>query len=147
MVIHDLFGSPVNVYVASFQCHICHTKFTETQELETHIVGKHAYQIVCSYCSDFEWSMGGDHLFREHLESKHPEVDALISKPFLRPFHLDSLVNCHSSLRAPDIVAPSTAVRAPRSKWLGILTADKIPADDSTFISVEPLGFASPRVV
>ena len=142
MTSRQLSGSPVNGYVASFQCHICHTKFTEAQELETHIVGKHAYQIVCSYCSDFEWSMGGDQLFREHLESKHPDIDAPISEPLLTPFHLDSLVSRHSSLRAPDIVAPSTAVRAPRSKWLGILTADEIPADDSTFISVE--SFASP---
>ncbi|KAN0139852.1 hypothetical protein V8E53_002514 [Lactarius tabidus] len=142
MTSRQLSGSPVNVYVVSFQCHICHTRFTEAQELETHIVGKHAYRIVCSYCSDFEWSMGSDHLL-EHLENKHPEVDALISKTFLTPFELDSFVNRHSSLRAADIVAPSTVVTAPRSKWLGILTADEIPADDTTSIFVEP--FASPR--
>jgi hypothetical protein len=142
MASRQLSGSPVNVYVVSFLCHICHTKFTEAQKLETHIVGMHAYRIVCSYCNDFEWSMGGDHLFREHLESKHPEVDALISKPFLTPSHLDSLVNRHSSLRAPDVVAPATAVTAPRSKWLGILTADEIPADDTTSIFGEPEPFA-----
>ena len=49
----------------------------------------------------------------------------------------DSLVNRHSSLCTPDIVAPSTVVTAPRSKWLGILTADETPADDTTFNSVE----------
>jgi hypothetical protein len=111
-----LSGQPVEL---QFLCHICHTGYTRQQELKSHLEYKHAYRIVCSYCGDFERQPGHDHLFRDHIKSKHPEVahnDELFSNPFSTlslPSELDGLVNRHSSLRAPASVAPSTAATTP----------------------------------
>jgi hypothetical protein len=68
-----LSGCPVDL---EFLCHICSTSFTRQRELKAHLVDMHAYRIVCSHCvdGDFEPKPGSDHLFRDHLESKHPEV-------------------------------------------------------------------------
>ena len=108
-----LSGRPVEL---RFLCHICVTSFTRQQELKTHLVDKHAYRIMCSYCGDFEhkrrYQERHDHfLFRDHLEGKHPEVarnDELFSNPFSTlslPSELEALVSRHSSLRAPIITA------------------------------------------
>ncbi|KAH9066123.1 hypothetical protein EDB83DRAFT_2519602 [Lactarius deliciosus] len=113
-----LSGRPVQVNVPFDQCHICHTSFRHQQGLQRHLGDEHAYRFVCSYC-DFECTSGYNDLFREHLASKHPEValdDALILNPHLLPLQLNSLIKRHSSLRAPDIVAPSTTVTSPHSK-------------------------------
>ena len=110
-----LSGRPVDL---QFLCHICHTGYTRQQELKSHLEYKHAYQIVCSYCGDFDRQPGYDHLFRDHITNKHPEVahsDELFSNPFSTlslPSELDGLVNRHSSLRAPANVAPSSAATA-----------------------------------
>ncbi len=100
---------PVQVNVPLYQCQICHAGFRQHQGLERHLVDKHAYRIVCSYC---DLGCMGHNIFREHLASNHIEValdDPLVLNPLstpLLPFQLDSLVNRHSSLRKPDIVAP-----------------------------------------
>jgi hypothetical protein len=116
-------GRPIEFNAPSYQCHICHSSSGHWQQqgLKRHLVVQHAYQVVCSYCGDFECRSGDNDLFREHLENKHPEVtrnDALITNPFSRrfPFFLELLVNRHSSLRAPKIVAPSTTVSTPSSQ-------------------------------
>jgi hypothetical protein len=91
-----LSGRPVEL---EFLCHICDTCFKRQEELRAHLIDKHAHRIVCSYCDDFERKPGNDHLFRDHLESKHPDIarkDELFSNPFST---LDGLVNRHSSLR------------------------------------------------
>ena len=62
-------------------CTLCNISFTERQSLERHHGDWHMLRILCSHCSDFEWPLGYDDLFREHLESKHPELtltDAVI---------------------------------------------------------------------
>ena len=103
-------GRPVEVKAPSYQCHICHGSSEEQQGLKRHLREKYGYQVLCSYCGEFECTPGQSDLFREHLEDKHREVarsDAHISKPSLTPFQFDSLVNRHSSLRAPDVVPPS----------------------------------------
>jgi len=113
-----LSSHPVELQVL---CHICNTSFTQQQELKSHLVGKHAYRTVCSYCGDFECTPGHNR-FPGHLRSKHPEVarnDVLISDLSLiifPPSQLDRLVNRHSSLRMPDIVTPFTMVTAPHSQ-------------------------------
>ena len=102
--------------VRSYMCHICHSRFKWQRELHSHIVEKHAYRIVCSYCSDFERKQGRNHLFLKHLEWKHLEEthnDPLISDPALtdfRYFHLESLLYRHSYLLAPGTVAPPSTV-------------------------------------
>ena len=120
-----LSGRPVQVYAREYSCHICLSSFTGQQELKLHLVDKHLYRIVCSYCGDFEWSPGYNRLlFREHLESIHPEVarnDPLISMlnplfTHLLPFQHDSLADWHGSLRAPGIVTSSAMVTASRSQ-------------------------------
>jgi hypothetical protein len=111
-------GRPVEVKAPSYQCHICHGSSEDQQGLKRHLRDKYGYQILCSYCRDFEYMPGDMDLFREHLDSKHPEVarnDALISKPSLTPFQLDILVNRHTSLRAPVIIAPSPTSTATHS--------------------------------
>jgi hypothetical protein len=109
-------GRPVEFNAPSYQCHICHDSFKEQQGLKRHLRDKYGYQILCSYCGEFECRPGRNGLFREHLESKHAEVarnDKLISKPSLTPSQLVGLFNRHSSLRAPDIVKPSTTAIVP----------------------------------
>ena len=69
-----LSGRPVLVYSAQYSCHRCSAFFKESAHLRRHLKSRHKYRIVCSFCADFEWSDLGRHLFREHLESKHPEV-------------------------------------------------------------------------
>ena len=103
-------GRPVEVKAPSYQCHICHGSSEEQQGLKRHLREKYGYQVLCSYCSEFECTPGESGLFREHLKGKHREVtrsDAHISKPSLTPFQIDSLVNRHSSLREPDVIPPS----------------------------------------
>jgi hypothetical protein len=108
-----LSGRPIEL---EFLCHICNTSFTRQQELKAHLVDMHAYQIVCSYCGgDFELEPGNDHLCRDHLESKHPEIarnDEVFSNPFAT---LEGLINRHSSLRAPGAIAVTTTGTTPHS--------------------------------
>jgi hypothetical protein len=110
-----LSGHPVHVNLPLHLCDVCHASFREKQELKRHLIDKHAYRMMCSYCSDFELTPGRNHQFRGHLKSTHSEVvlnDGLINTPF----QLVRLVSEHSSLCAPDIVASSTTVTAPRSQ-------------------------------
>jgi len=110
-------GRPVQVNLPLHLCDICHAGFREQQGLERHLVDKHAYRIVCSYCGDFEWSPGYSRLlFRDHLEIKHPEVAALISGSVSYASELREPVNRHSSMRAPDIATSSTMVTMPHSQ-------------------------------
>jgi hypothetical protein len=113
-------GRPVEVKAPSYhwQCHICHGSAEYQQGLKRHLRDKYGYQILCSYCRDFEYTPGDVDLFREHLGSKHPGVahnDVLILKPSLTPFQLEILVNRHTSLRAPVIIALSPTSTAPHS--------------------------------
>jgi hypothetical protein len=91
-----------------FVCPDCNTGFT-SQGLKEHLVSLHAYEIVCSYCGDFQstipWSTAAciDEL-QKHLSLKHPEIaqkDELISRSLshLTIPQLDTLANRHSSLR------------------------------------------------
>ena len=98
---------PAEVNAPSYICHICHDSFEDQQGLKRHLRDDYGYQILCSYCGDFEYTPGDNDLFRDHLQSAHPEVarnDELISRTSLNPFQLDRLSNKHSSLRAPNIV-------------------------------------------
>jgi len=100
-----LSNRPVELTVPSYQCHICNIRL---QELKTHLVSMHTYRILCSYCGDFVCESAQTHRFPEHLRSKHPEVacnDALISGPVIYASELRQLVDRHSYVRAPDIVA------------------------------------------
>ena len=106
-------GRPVQVDAPSYRCHICYDNFLhdfeEQHELKRHLRDKHRYQILCSYCGEFECTPGQSGLFRVHLGDKHREIvrrDVHISKPSSIPFQIDSLVNWHSSLRAPNTVPP-----------------------------------------
>ena len=100
---------------APYQCHICDHS---PREPKFHLRDKHGYQMLCSYCGEFECTLGSNDLFREHLRRKHPEIahnEALISEPCINPMphRLDDLVHRHSSLHAPDVgplvVPPSSA--------------------------------------
>ena len=112
----QLSGRPVDL---RFLCHICDISFTRQQGLKKHLVDQHAYRIMCSYCDDFEREEGYNHVFRDHLESKHPEVaynDELSSNPGYTPPlspELEGFVNRHSSLRASITIEPSTATTEP----------------------------------
>lgn len=118
----------------------------EQPGLESHLGDEHTYRIVCSYCDEFGSLPGYNHLFQEHLESKHPEVgrsDALNSDSFSVTFQLDSLVNQHGSLHGLDILVPAITVMAPR--WQAIPTHRKIQAwpINTSLLFVEPFAFAS----
>ena len=103
-------GRPVEVEARFYQCHICHGRSEEPQGLKRHLREKHGYQVLCSYCGEFECTPGQSDLFQEHLEDTHPEIahnDALISEPSLTITQMNDLVNQHTSLRAPNVVPPS----------------------------------------
>ena len=105
-------GRPVQVGARSYTCHICHHSSENQHELKRHLRDKHRYQILCFYCGEFECTPGQSDLFQEHLKSRHYQIvhnDALISKPSLTVSQIDSLVDRHSSLRAPDVIPHSPA--------------------------------------
>ena len=111
LTLRSLSGRPVQVNVPINLCGICHTCFGEQQGLERHLIDKHAYRKMCSYCNDFECMPGRNYLFLGHLRSQHPEVEPNDGS-IKSSFQLDSLIIQHCSLRAPDIVAPSTGTTA-----------------------------------
>ena len=97
-------------------CHVCNTSFT-WQKLKEHLVMRHAYEIVCSYCGEFQFTLAYIHRFQVHLRSKHPEIlqnDELTSQS---PLQSDTLANRHSSLRKPQ-ARPRAIKNRPKSKVL-----------------------------
>ena len=103
-------GRPVQVDGLFYRCHICRHLLAEQHALKHHLRDKHRYQILCSYCGEFECTPGQSDLFQEHLKSEHYQIvhnDALISKPDLTLFQSDRHVDRHSSLCAPDVVPHS----------------------------------------
>ena len=116
ITLRTISGRSVQVNASSYQCHICHWSSEDQQGLKRHLRDNHGYQILCSYCGDFECTQGRNHVFRDHITGAHPEIagnDAHVSKPFLDTYQLDRFLNRHSSLRAPDIAPPSPTDRAP----------------------------------
>ena len=102
-------GRPVKVEAPSYQCHICHRSSAEQLVLKRHLRDVHGYQILCSYCGEFNYISGRRELFREHIEAKHPEIahnDGLISNRSLtlNQLQFGDLINRHSFLRPPDLV-------------------------------------------
>jgi hypothetical protein len=105
-------------------CHICNTGFTP-QKLKEHLVAHHAYEIDCSYCGNFRFTLAYIRRFQEHLRRNHPEIaqdDELIWQDSftLTPLQVDTLAKRHSSLQNPQIVSPSTIVTAPNFRQLEI---------------------------
>jgi hypothetical protein len=106
-------GRPVEVNVPIYQCHVCHASFRQQQGTTRHLVDEHGYRILCSYCGDFECKPGRYRLFRGHLESSHYHVtrgDTIILRNLLTSFELDSIVERHTVLRAPEAGATSNTV-------------------------------------
>ena len=98
-----LSGHPEELW---FECPHCDDPGFTPQGLKEHLVARHAYTIVCSYCDDFQFTMAYVHQFQEHLRSKHLKVvqnDALIWQPppTLTPLQIDTLADRHSSLHEP----------------------------------------------
>ncbi|KAH9043529.1 hypothetical protein EDB83DRAFT_2407588 [Lactarius deliciosus] len=126
-----LSGRPVEVYAREYLCRICVSIFKEQQELKCHLLDKHSYLLVCTYCGDFECKLGYDVQFREHLASKHPEVahnDTLVSDPALRSYSGSHDTLCNE-LRALDIFGPFTKLKAPVQ--LGPVPMPDLPFDMS----------------
>ncbi len=100
-------------------CHICKCRFEQQESLEVHLAFGHAYRIVCSFCDDFKCTHHDSLLI--HLKRKHPKVarNDAHTNSFLRDLNFserEDLVRRHSSLRALDIVAPSTMITSPDSQ-------------------------------
>ncbi|KAH9172629.1 hypothetical protein EDB89DRAFT_2069528 [Lactarius sanguifluus] len=125
-----LSGRPVEVYAREYSCRICFSIFKEQQDLKSHLLDKHSYLLVCTYCGDFECKPGYDDRFREHLASKHPEVahNDLVSNPALRSYSGSHGTQCNE-LRASDIFGPFTKVKAPVQ--LGPAPIPNLPFDMS----------------
>jgi hypothetical protein len=128
----EISGCPVDLYLL---CDVCKTNFTGQEEFKAHLVEKHAYQIVCSHCGDFEVSEF-NHLFLEHLTTEHPKVastDHLISElqGSLTPSTFLSLLSQHSFLCAPEIHVPFATATAPNAfQFPGISTVSEIQGRD-----------------
>ncbi|KAH9968464.1 hypothetical protein BJV74DRAFT_868338 [Russula compacta] len=56
-----------------FSCDLCRKGYVQLQGLRRHYREKHAAS-SCEYCDDFKW--GRPYLFKEHLEKRHPHVNA-----------------------------------------------------------------------
>ena len=68
-------GRPIRVHATQYSCAICDASFEAQRGIKYHLKETHAYKFVCPYCGDFEWSQHQSRLvFRQHLESNHPEV-------------------------------------------------------------------------
>ncbi|KAH9172676.1 hypothetical protein EDB89DRAFT_879306 [Lactarius sanguifluus] len=112
-------GQPVQVNVPFNQCHICHASFREKKGHNLHLIDEHGYRLLCSYCENFECTLGQSDLFRRHLRSEHFRVagkDPHVWYYSLTPDQLGGLITRHGFVRAPDTVAPSTTVTAPPSQ-------------------------------
>ena len=89
-----------------FECPNCDDPGFTSHGLKEHLVARHLYEIVCSYCPHFPVKPAYIHQFQEHLRSRHPKVvqnDELISQPppTLTPLQIDTLANRYSSLSKP----------------------------------------------
>ena len=98
-----LSGHPKELW---FECPHCDDPGFTSHGLKEHLLARHSYETVCSYCDHFQFPPEYIHQLQEHLRSKHPEVvqnDALISQPppTLTPLQTDTLAYRHSSLRKP----------------------------------------------
>ena len=98
-----LSGHPKELW---FECPHCDDPGFMSHGLKEHLLARHSYRIVCSYCDDSRFTLANIHPFQEHLRSEHPEVvqnDVLISQPptTLTPLQMDTLANRHGSLREP----------------------------------------------
>ena len=98
-----LSGHPKELW---FECPRCDDPGFTSHGLKEHLLARHSYETVCSYCDHFQFPPEYIHQLQEHLRSKHPEVvqnDALISQPppTLTPLQTDTLAYRHSSLREP----------------------------------------------
>ncbi|KAH9029037.1 hypothetical protein EDB84DRAFT_1562946 [Lactarius hengduanensis] len=110
-----LSGRPVEVYAREYSCRICVSIFKEQQGFKSHLLDKHSYLLVCTFCGDFECKPGYNDRLREHLASNHPEVahtGTLISNPALQSYS-GSHGSQHIDLRALDIFGPFTKLKAP----------------------------------
>lgn len=56
-----------------YSCGLCSKGYVQSQGLRRHYREKHAAS-SCKYCDDFKW--GRPYLFKEHLEKRHPHVNA-----------------------------------------------------------------------
>ena len=95
-----------------FECPDCNNTCDTSQGLRDHLVVRHRYEDVCSYCGYFQFILEYIYGFQEHLKREHPEAaqnDKLVMQFALSPLERDTLAYRHSSLRKPQIVAPSTA--------------------------------------
>jgi hypothetical protein len=68
----QLSGRPAVLY-AHASCHVCHSRFTQQEELKRHLVNNHLYRI---YCGDFECEP-------EHLAGRDPSALDIFG-PFTR---------------------------------------------------------------
>ncbi|KAH8991506.1 hypothetical protein EDB92DRAFT_660987 [Lactarius akahatsu] len=57
-----------------YWCPGCKSGFSQSQVLGRHIKDKHETKQACSFCVSFTWSRGRPHLYREHLQIRHPQV-------------------------------------------------------------------------
>jgi hypothetical protein len=94
----------VYLFAQECSCMICHASFTGQQEIKRHLVVLHSFHLVCPYCGNFEFTPKYNHIFQEHISSKHPEVshtDALIFDSSLLPFSPSVNVGAFTMFMAP----------------------------------------------
>ncbi|KAH9032392.1 hypothetical protein EDB83DRAFT_1839610 [Lactarius deliciosus] len=65
-------------------CHLCGVSFTQRQVYRRHLKDKHEDKESCPHCSSFKWSRGRPHLYRKHLELKHPQSTSSEDRPTRR---------------------------------------------------------------
>jgi hypothetical protein len=108
----SLAGRPVKCNVTLLQCNTCHAHFSQQKKVDLHLIHKHAFRIVCSYCKEPVSLPGNDYSFRSHLTRNHSQVarkDEFFLKPLLAysAVEIEDFCRRHSSLLPPNIVASS----------------------------------------
>ncbi|KAH9009457.1 hypothetical protein EDB83DRAFT_2453557, partial [Lactarius deliciosus] len=111
-------GHPVQVNVPFNQCHICRASFREKNELNLHLLDEHGDRLLCSYCDNFECTLGQSDLFRRHLRSEHFRVAGKAPHVWyysLTPDELGDLITRHGFVRAqtPSHPPPRSRRRTP----------------------------------
>jgi len=56
-----------------YSCDSCGSSFSQSQVLGRHIKDRHETKQTCLFCVSFTWSRGRPHLYREHLQTRHPQ--------------------------------------------------------------------------
>ena len=121
LISQGLSGHPKELW---YECPNCvHPGFT-SRGLRDHLEKKHAYEYVCSYCNDFQFTSPYSFPFYNHLRSKHPKIVPSANKKFM-PYGeliaqlnpLECNIHQYSFMRKPQTPPWAPSFKRRINKW------------------------------